>query len=72
MTTLTLPQEVWDQEIKEKTEPAADWLWQGFVARKTSGSIGTSPCQKTRATTRATAVQQAIDQAEVRTRRQAL
>jgi hypothetical protein len=33
MTTLALPQEIWDQEIKEKTEPAADWLWQGFVAR---------------------------------------
>jgi hypothetical protein len=25
MTTLILPQEVWDQEIKEKTELAADW-----------------------------------------------
>jgi hypothetical protein len=35
MTTLTLPQEVWEQEIKEKTEPAADW---SFVARPRSSS----------------------------------
>ena len=32
MTPAHIPQEVWDHELAVSTRPAAEWLWQGFVA----------------------------------------
>ena len=29
----TLPQELWDHELTTVQQPAADWLWHGFLAR---------------------------------------
>jgi hypothetical protein len=33
MTQAQPPQEIWDQQLVAINEPAAQWLWQGFVAR---------------------------------------
>src|SRR5271166_6225132 len=33
MTHAQPPQEIWDGELVIMNEPAAQWLWQGFVAR---------------------------------------
>jgi hypothetical protein len=33
MTNGRPPQEIWDQDLVAITEPAADWLWHGLVAR---------------------------------------
>ena len=34
MSTITLPTEIWDNEIASENQLATDWLWHGFVARQ--------------------------------------
>jgi hypothetical protein len=33
MSSITLPKEIWDQEVMATENQPTDWLWHGFVAR---------------------------------------
>jgi hypothetical protein len=33
MSEPVIPQEIWSQEVATISRPAADWIWEGFVAR---------------------------------------